>query len=408
MIKSVKQYSKVLLGTAAILSGSSTAIAADTVKLGLITDLTSFLSINGKEVRKATIMALEEANYEVAGKKIELLVEDSGSKPDVALDKVRKFVESDEVAMVLGPFNGSAAGAVGNYMNRAEVPNIVSWYSMSGEDLMNSDWSWAPFGSLEQLSTPTGLYAYDELGHRSMIAMGTDYVAGRRFVGGMTEAFAGRGGKVVQEQWFKLGTKDIAPYITQFEKADIVSPWLAGITATVGLQQIREYDVKMPVIMPQTGFMSHPEQIKQIGENGVGIITTDAYVWTIDTPENRAFVEAYKKRWGEVPAGAAYGGYFTTKMALQALETTKGDTDPDELADALDNTKMETFLGDFTFGDNRIGVGNYLVHQVIKSDDTNYPYQTKVLAKYQVRPVVKGGELTFTIDSMVKVNDPDL
>jgi branched-chain amino acid transport system substrate-binding protein len=234
-----------------------------------------------------------------------------------------------------------------------------------------------------------------------MTSFATDYVAGHRFVGGMAEAFEARGGKVVQKQWIPLGTKDIAPYITALKDADFVAPWLAGITATVGLRQIREFKVNKPVIMPQTGFMAHPVQIKQIGDNGVGIITTDAYVWTIDTPENKDFVARYKKRWGEVPAGAAYGGYFSVQLALAALKKTGGNTAPDAIAKALDDTNITGLLGKFTFGDGRIGVGNYIVHKAYKTKDPKYPYLTKVLAKYKVHPILKGGKMTFRAERVM-------
>lgn len=353
------------------------------VVIGLMTDLTSFLSINGIALRKAAILAMEEADYTAGGRKIKFIIEDSASNAATGMDRARKLVESDKASIILGPFHGGVCAAVGGYAGKVGIPHIVTWYSLPTDKMHLYKWSWSPIGTLEQLTTPTGAYAYDELGYRTMTTMATDYLAGRKFVQGTTDSFQERGGKVIQQQWIPLGTKDIAPYISNLKKADVLSPWLAGITATVGLRQIKEFGVKMPVVMPQTGFPAHPVQIKQIGDHGLGIITTDAYVWTIPSPENQAFVKRYKKRWEVLPAGAAYGGYISVKIALEAIKKSGGDSSPKALAKALDATKMKGILGDFSFGDARIGVGNYFVHKVVKGSGDE-PYRTEVLAKYQV------------------------
>ena len=195
-----------------------------------------------------------------------------------------------------------------------------------------------------------------------------------------------------------MDTKDIAPYLTALKQADVFMPWFAGITQTVGLRQIREYGVKLPIVLPQAGFMAHPEQIKQIGDYGVGMITSEAYVWTIDTPENKAFVERFTKRWGGVPAGPAYAGYFDIQIALEAIKKAGGDTSPNALAKALDQTNIKGILGDFKFGDARLGIGHYFVHKCIKKEGDAYPYQTEVLAKYQVRPEKAGDKIKYKID----------
>ena len=131
--------------------------------------------------------------------------------------------------------------------------------------------------------------------------MAIDYAAGRASVDGFAAAFTERGGKMIQDQWIPMGTKDIAPYITALKQADVLVPWFAGVTATVGVRQIREFKVKMPIVFPQCQFPAHPKQIAEIGDDGIGMITAEAYVWTIDTPKNKKFVEAYRKRWGELP-----------------------------------------------------------------------------------------------------------
>jgi branched-chain amino acid transport system substrate-binding protein len=377
--------------------GETAYAQKDTLKIGMVTDLTGFLNVNGVHIRQAALMALEDADYTVAGKKIEFIVEDEAGSPAIAMDKARKLVESDKVCAFLGPFHGGAVAALANYATKVQVPQIVTWYSIPGDQMLNMQWTWVPIGSLEMIGVPSGAYAYDKMGFRTATTLALDYVAGRLFMGGCTNTFEKKGGKIIQQQWMPMDTKDTAPYLTALKQADVFMPWYAGITHNVGIRQIREYGIKMPIILPQAGYMAHPQQIREIGDYGVGFITSDAYVWTIDSPENRAFVEKYKKKYNMLPANVAYGGYFNMQILLQALRKTGGDSSRDALAKALDQTQMKGFLGDFSFGDARLGIGNYFVHREIKKEGAEEPYQSEMLAKYQVRPVKAGNKIEYQI-----------
>lgn len=369
----------------------------DPIKIGLVTDLTGFLNVNGVHIRQAALMALEEINYTVAGRKIEFIVEDEAGSPAIAMDKARKLVETDKVCAFLGPFHGGAVVALANYANKVQVPQIVTWYSIPGDQMLTMNWTWVPIGSLEQIGVPAGAYAYDKLGFRTATTLALDYVAGRKFMGGCTDTFEKKGGKLIQQQWMPMDTKDTAPYLTALKQADVFMPWFAGVTHNVGIRQIKEYGIKMPIILPQAGYMAHPDQIKEIGDFGVGFITSEAYVWNIDTPENKAFVAKYKEKYKMLPAGPCYGGYFNMQILLAALKKTGGDSSRNALAKALDQTQMKGFLGDFSFGDARLGIGNYFVHKEIKKEGSEAPYQSEILAKYQIKPVKVGNKIEYKI-----------
>lgn len=107
------------------------------------------------------------------------------------------------------------------------------------------------------------------------------------------------------------------------------------------------------------------------------MIAPDSYVWTIDTPKNKKFVEAYQKRWNELPSGNAGGVYIAMQMVFEAFKKTKGDTSSAALAKALDSTNVEGFLGPIRFVDNRVAINDYLIHKVIKTGNEYNagPYQ---------------------------------
>ena len=336
------------------------------IKIGFVADFTGPLTEHGIAAKQGAILAMEQAGNKVGGRPVELIIEDEASDPAVAMDKARKLVETNKVSMILGPFHGGCAGAVAGYVGRVKIPMMTYWHSTANAVQAKAKWVWAPLGTLSTVSYPTGAYAYEKLGYRTVSTMGTDYVAGREFIGGGVMGFKDGGGKIIQEQWVPLGTKDISSYITVLKDADALFAWFMGVTVIPGLRQLREYKVKMPVIMPQSGHSTHPKIMEQMGDTCLGIITSCLYAWTIDTPENKKFVDAYQKRWGGLPGGLSYGAYTTLQMALAALEKTGDDTSPEAIAKALDAMEFRAMLGTIRFGDARVGVTNNITYKHVK------------------------------------------
>jgi len=193
------------------------------------------------------------------------------------------------------------------------------------------------------------------------------------FIGGAVDAFKERGGKIVQQQWVPLGTKDLSSYISVLQEADALMAWFMGVTVIPGLRQLKEYKVKMPIIMPQSGHSTHPKIMAQMGDTCLDITTSCGYAWTIDSPENKEFVAAYQKKWNELPGGVAYGGYMAVQIAVAALEKSGGDTSPKALAKGLNATKVSGLLGDFSFGETHVGVGNYVTYKHAKVNNEIVP-----------------------------------
>ena len=117
-------------------------------------------------------------------------------------------------------------------------------------------------------------------------------------------------------------------------------------------------------------------------------------VWTIDTPKNKKFVEAFQKRWGDLPSGAAGGSYVAMQIVFEALKKTNGDTSSEALAKALDATNVEAFMGPIRFGDTRVGINTYLIHKVVK---TGNDYRTEVIGKYTIKTSKIGNKFVQSV-----------
>jgi len=247
---------------------------------------------------------------------------------------------------------------------------------------------------MEQVGTALVAYAFEELGYRTATTVGSDYEAGHAFINGFVADFEARGGKVIQQQWIPMGTIDVASYITALQEADVLVSWTAGATTTAFLRQVKEFGVEMPIVIPSTSAAAHPKQIVDIGDAFVGVITGESYVGSLPGPKNKAYVDAFQAKWGEMPAGCSYGGYATVQIALDALRRTKGDISPEALHKALAKTNLEGITGTFRFTDARVGIYTHFVHKVIKVEDQ---YRTEVLAFYTIETQKVGDELVHRI-----------
>jgi ABC-type branched-subunit amino acid transport system substrate-binding protein len=110
----------VLSGWAAPSLGQAEALAPP-IKIGCLLPFTGALMTQGPHVRDGIQLALEHYGNEVAGRKIELIIEDDGTDPTTALDKARKLVERDKVAIIIGPQAGHVVQAVQPYLTERKI-----------------------------------------------------------------------------------------------------------------------------------------------------------------------------------------------------------------------------------------------------------------------------------------------
>jgi len=365
------------------------------IKIGLIADLTSFLSQNGIPQRQSGILAAE-LTPQIAGRKVEFIAEDDASDPAVSLDRARKLVERDKVSVILGPFHGACFQAVAEYCNKIGFPQVDCMIGANNDAKPALKWTWSPNGTTNTFGFSPGVYASKVLGYKTATSIASDYIAGQTFMDGFTKGFAQGGGKLIQIQWVPLDAKDIASYLTNLKPADVFVPWLAGSTFIAGMKQVKEYKIAMPVVCPEAAYILDRKMRDEVGDVGVGIVTAEFASWHINRPQNKQFVEAYQKRWNDLPSGSAYGTWHTMHIVFDALRRTGGETSPKVLAKALDETNYEGTLGTMRFGPERVGIANYIIIKEIKVGNQ---FDHEILGQVLVRSDLVGGKM---VQSLVK------
>ena len=125
------------------------AAEEDTIDIGFISAFTGVFSSFGKMQKEGAELALDEYNYEVAGKKINVIYEDDQLDNEQAVTKAKKLVEQDDVDVLTGLVSGDEGLTVGDYMKDKGIP-VVPMYSASEDMTMREFFPGVVSGNLDR------------------------------------------------------------------------------------------------------------------------------------------------------------------------------------------------------------------------------------------------------------------
>jgi branched-chain amino acid transport system substrate-binding protein len=325
------------------------------VKIGHIRSLTGPVAITNAQMVKGFELAMDLAHYEIAGRKVEIIIEDDGAKAEVSVDKARKLIEKDKVDMIVGPTMGGLQMAVSTYMNKVGIPNIHTNPSPYGVIAQKHQWTIQVGGASAQIPSCGGRYVVEKLGVKRAIVIGEDTAPGRDYVGGFLSGFKSAGGTVIQEQWTPLGCSDYAPYFAAARPADACVVWTSGGDSIKFLNQYHEFGMgeKMRLLPAYQGAIIESFILAQLqpkaAEALIGLVSSIQYSPFFDNDVNKKFVEAYQKKYNRPPDNAESHAYCAALVIKAALEATGGDTTPQKLLAAMLATAITTTEGPVRF-----------------------------------------------------------
>ncbi len=356
--------------TAPASSETTAAPSGEPLKIGALLDFTGPIADLGPMFQAGIELALEEAGNQVAGRPIELIVEDSATSVDTAVTKAKKLVEQDGVNIIIGPLMGDAHLALAPYMSQNKV--IITSLINGMYDVLKYDPpTYLIYPTTVDAQTyPFGKYSVEKLGHKTAIAVAADYAGKRGYAAGWIQGFKDAGGQVLQEIYPPVGTTDYSPYISKIGEADVVMYALEGPQAVSKfIYQYNQAGKKMPMVtITQDGDYT-PAALEQLGDIALGIQGESTYTWQLDNPLNQAFVEAIKAKTGVYPASEEANAYVLTQVILQALESTGGDDTYDALWPAIVGGTYDTVQGPLYWSPDGVAVTTMYVTEAQKMDD---------------------------------------
>ena len=169
-----------------------------------------------------------------------------------------------------------------------------------------------------------------------------------------------------------IGTADYAPYLTKMDasKADgvFVAAW--GSDAPRIVQQYAEFGLNKKMALFGIAAFTSEELLGDMPPETVGVTSAYIYCGTLDTPENKKFVDGYRARYKAVPGAYQYMGYMSAKMVMQALSDVKGRTqDKDAFVAALSKVQIKGPMGTTGFDEHHGMVADFYVLKVVQGKD---------------------------------------
>ncbi|OGO64016.1 MAG: hypothetical protein A2029_10260, partial [Chloroflexi bacterium RBG_19FT_COMBO_47_9] len=335
------------------------------IKIGALLDFTGPVADLGPKFQAGIELALEEVGYKVAGRSIELIVEDSATSVEVAVEKFKKLADKDQVHVVIGPLMGDAHLAISPL---AKEKGVLITSLINGMYQVVKDQTYLIYPTTVDAQTyPFGKYVFEKLGYKSVVTVAADYAGKRGYAAGFIEGFKSAGGTVVQEIYTPLGTADYSPFISQIKAADVVMYALEGPgPVSRFIYQYRQAGNEGPMVtITQDGDYT-PEALAELKDVALGIQGESSYTWKLDNPENKKFVEGIKNKTGNVPSSSEQNAYTLTKVILAGLEKTNGDDTFANLWPAVVSLEMNTPAGSLSFTPEGVAITPMYVTQAEK------------------------------------------
>ena len=343
------------------------------IRVGVLAPLVGPFATAGQEIVEGARLYREERQGQIAGRKIELLVEDTAGRPDVGLTKAQKLVERDGAHVLVGVVSSAVAYALRDYVTERKVPLLISGFAVAERLTMDegSPYVFRVTTGATQPSSALARWVHERLGARRAVIVADDSVGTVEVAMGFARSFAQKGGQIVQELYAPLGTMDYAPFLARIRKdADVVA---SMVTSPAFARQYQEFGLQgtIRLIDIHQGF-TQPHLLPAAGRAAVGVATATSYVHSIDSEENRKFVRAYHERYGRLPGFAAESTYLALTLLEKVLETGAAERTP-RFLEVLAKTEVRAPRGLVRFDGFRNPVQNVFIVRIVEKEGRPYP-----------------------------------
>ncbi|WP_180954851.1 ABC transporter substrate-binding protein [Bacillus sp. V3-13] len=324
----------------------------ETIKIGALLPSTGVYASLGENVLNGMNLYFEEQNWEVAGKKIEIIHEDSEADPQVSPRKLRKFIEQDKIDILTGPISTAVAYAIRDEVDKNKLPFLVS--HAGGNDLTRgkrSDYIWRSSFSSWQIGYSMGEWAYKNVGKRIYLTA-ADYAFGHEVVEAFKESYTKAGGQIIDEVYPPLGNNDYSSYLGKMNRDDFdgIYAFFAGSDAVRFVQQYEQYGLKGKIPLIGSGWLVAEDVRPQQALSADGIKSSIFWDYSLDTEENKKFIQAYEQKYNQRPSIESAEGYDAAMIIAKAIESLDGDvSDPDKLLEAISSIELNSPRGPIKF-----------------------------------------------------------
>lgn len=359
------------------------AYAQNTIKVGVLTELSGPLGTLGAAERDGFLLYLKKTGGKLGGVTVATVVEDTGNDPATALTKARKLADSDNIDILLGPMNSASAAAIKTFVSDRGIPMMIQ---ATQDDVSDNK---VMFRTTFTNAADSFLQGYlaGRAGFRKAWAIAPNFNAGQDALVWFEKGFQVSGGQVLKKLLPRLGTADFGPYIGQIDDTvDVGLVFMAGADAIRFMKQFSDYGKKLPLY----GYTATVDEaiLPAEGKAALGFVGATFYVSTIATPANAAFVQEWQASYKGKPIWQGVSGYIMGQVLDTAIAKAGGSfADKAALLAAIKSVKLTTPAGSFRFNDRNEPVQPRYITQVREVDGNIEPVILGVIPEFLPEPI---------------------
>lgn len=356
---------------------ASGAVAADPVKIGMITTLSGPAGYLGQDVRDGFELAVSIGNGALGDVPVKVLVEDDALKPGSGRQIADRFLNDEGIKLFTGIVFSNVAGATvpeildadGIFVSPNAGPSEFAGKGCHPNYFVVSYLTDTMQGSAGENAT--------DLGYKRAFVLAPNYQAGKDAVAGFKRYFKG---DVIGEVYTRLDQTDFAAEMAQIREAkpDVVFQFQPGGLGIAFLRQYQQSGLlgSVPMVIAEPS-MDHAI-LKAVGDAAEGLNVSGSWNTDLDNDANREFVAAFEKAYKRTPTMYAAQGYDTARAIAAALKQTGGDVeDTEAFRTAMLKADFQSVRGSFSFGKNQHPVQDWYAMQVVRGDDGQLVLKTR-------------------------------
>ena len=324
------------------------ALAQDNVfKIGLILPMTGQQATTGRQIEAAARLYMAQNGDTVAGKKVQLIIKDDTSLPDVTRRLAQELVVNEKVNVLAGMGITPSAMATAPLATQSKTPLVVMAAATSSITEASPYVVRTSF-TLPQVSVALADWA-PKNGIKKVVTLVSDYGPGIDAEKYFNQRLTFNGGQVTEALRVPLRNPDFAPFLQKVRdaKPDALFVFVpSGAGAAVMKQFLERGMDKAGIKLIATGDVTDDDQLNDMGDGALGVVTSHHYSAAHPSPLNKKFVEAFEKaNKGLRPNFMAVGGYDGMRVIYEALKATKGAGGGDALLTAMKGQIFESPRG---------------------------------------------------------------
>jgi len=300
---------------------------SDSIKIGVILPMTGPSASTGRQIDAAIKLWLAQNGTKAGGRKVEVLIKDDAGVADTTRRLAQELVVNDKVAVLAGFGLTPLALATAPIATQSKTPMVVMAAATSAITEAS------PFIVRSSFTLPQVTVGIAEWATQNKIkkavTLVADYGPGNDAEKFFVDRFRLNGGTVVDKLRTPLRGADFAPVLQKVRDAqpDALFVFLPSGQGAQFMKQFGERGLdKAGIRLIATGDVTDDDQLNDMGDVALGVVTSHHYSAAHPSPMNKKFVADFEAANKFRPNFMAVGGLDGMRLIYNALNTTKGAT----------------------------------------------------------------------------------